>query len=448
MPDAHLIFSATSRIIDLLNRSSSTDIRTFLGDGHEDVLERLLVSLDTQLQFLLAGYICLPLAGQMREAVTRTVQQVHPDNALYAVVFSENLIVTYVEKKGLPLDVDDLLLLVNWANVKLDTLGSRDDPSSSVECSETLASADSTEVTQDGIQETICLPNLDTSANVYAYTGRLLPRISVIFVTTTDQSDHLQEKQRELITRLHEAQLAEPLVRAANYTPVLASTLEAAGTTAQTSGAAVTTVTVDTAMPRPVTTPTPPRSNERCAEASAKDADREDGSDGWMEPASSLFSPIETFRPWGYHEELWHCVFKSTSMQQIIAAGCEERFSTRVEKRRLFQWQQRVYSQLLDLKIAAQAEESGHGSTSTNVGTGSGLSRVVGGRSARTGMMEYWQVNGTAALLGWSTKNWELVAVFSPLVKEDRALEIAQFLIKTWVPREKGKLFLLCDNGW
>ena len=134
-------------------------------------------------------------------------------------------------------------------------------------------------------------------------------------------------------------------------------------------------------------------------------------------------------------------------MQQIIAAGCEERFRSRAEKKRLFQWQQHVYSQLLDLKIAG---ESGHRGSA---GAGTGASRDGGavnhaGRSKRTGMIEYWHVNSSAALLGWSTKNWELIAVFSPLVSEAQAWEIAQFLIKTWVPREKAKLFLLCDNGW
>jgi hypothetical protein len=139
-------------------------------------------------------------------------------------------------------------------------------------------------------------------------------------------------------------------------------------------------------------------------------------------------------------------------MQQIIAAGCEERFPSRAEKARLFQWQQHVYSQLLDLKIAAEAGESGHG-WSAGAGIGAGPSRDGGAanhasRSKRTGMIEYWHVSSAAALLGWSTKNWELIAVFSPLVSEERALEIAQFLIKTWVPREKAKLFLLCDHGW
>ena len=85
--DAHLIFSATSRIIELLNKSSSTDVRNFLAEGHEDVLERLQVSLDSQLHYMLMGYICLPMAAQMREAVTRAVQKVQPDNALYAVIF-------------------------------------------------------------------------------------------------------------------------------------------------------------------------------------------------------------------------------------------------------------------------------------------------------------------------------------------------------------------------
>ena len=433
-PDAHLIFSATSRIIELLNKSSSTDIRNFLAEGHEDVLERLQVSLDSQLHYMLMGYICLPMAGQMREAVTREVQKVQPDNALYAVIFSENLIVTYVEKKGLTLDVDDLLLLVNWANVKLDSCKPRTDLT----------------VDENAIQETVCLPNLDTRANAYAYAARLFPRLSVVFVCTTDQFDHLQEKRKQLITRLEGADLAEPLVRAANYTPVLAATPPAtSGARAQTRGVAAATVTVDTSMPRPATTSPSTR------EPSANDSPPADDSDtaDWMEPASSLFSPIQTFRPWGYDEQLWHCVFKSTPMQQIIAAGCEERFPSRAEKVRLFQWQQHVYSRLLDLKIAAEASENVHGSKAAGAGTGAGPPRDAGAasrasRAKRTGMIEYWHVNSSAALLGWSTKNWELIAVFSPLVSEAQALDIAQFLIKTWVPREKEKLFLLCDNGW
>jgi hypothetical protein len=436
--DAHLIFSATSRIIELLNKSSSTDVRNFLAEGHEDVLERLQVSLDSQLHYMLMGYICLPMAAQMREAVTRAVQKVQPDNALYAVIFSENLIVTYVEKKGLTLDVDDLLLLVNWANVKMDTRNSRTD-----------TAVDAAAGTENGIQETVCLPNLDTRANAYAYAARILPRLSVVFVCTTDQFDHLQEKRRELITLLEGAQLAEPLVRAANYTPVLAAPPAAASGAKAQKGVAAATVTVDTSMPRPATT------SPSIREPSANDSPRGDDSDtvDWMEPASSLFSPIQTFRPWGYDKQLWHCVFKSTPMQQIIAAGCEERFSSRAEKVQLFRWQQHVYSRLLDLKIAAEIGENVHGSTAAGAGAGAGPPRDAGAasrasRAKRTGMIEYWQVNSSAALLGWSTKNWELIAVFSPLVSEEQALEIAQFLIKTWVPREKDKLFLLCDNGW
>lgn len=452
-PDAHLIFSATSRVIDLLNKSSSTDIRNFLGDGHEDVLQRLLVSLDSQLPYMVGGYICLPMAGQTREAVTQAMQKVQPDNALYAVIFSENLIVTYVEKKGLPLDVDDLLLLVNWANVKLDSHKPQEDGSTPGQLSDTVDAADGN---ASGIQETICLPNLDTQANAYGYAARLLPRISVVFVSTKDQLDHLNEKRRELITHLEEAHLVESLVRAAEYIPVLAPTSATgsstgSGAAAKTGGGIATaTVGVDMSMRRPVTTPSPYcRRIDGHTEASAQDSARRDDSDDndWMEPASSLFSPIQTFRPWGYDEQLWHCVFKSTPMQQIIAAGCEERFRSRAEKKRLFQWQQHVYSQLLDLKIAG---ESGHRGSA---GAGTGASRDGGavnraGRSKRTGMIEYWQVKSAAALLGWSTKNWELIAVFSPLVPEAQAWEIGQFLIKTWVPREKAKLFLLCDNGW
>ena len=232
--DAHLIFSATSRVIDMLNRSSGTDIRNFLGDGHEAVLERLLVSLDSQLTHMLMSFICLPMPGEVREAVTKVVQRVHPNNALYAVVFSENLLVTYVETKRIPLDVDDLLLLLNWANVKLShpaggSAGGNDDTGTSAVPPE------------DGIQETICLPNLDTSGNVYAYAARLLPRLSVIFVSTADQLGHLAEKRRELIATLEEAQLTEELAMAVKYTPVMAavdSAASASGAKAQSQSVA------------------------------------------------------------------------------------------------------------------------------------------------------------------------------------------------------------------
>jgi len=63
-------------------------------------------------------------------------------------------------------------------------------------------------------------------------------------------------------------------------------------------------------------------------------------------------------------------------------------------------------------------------------------------------MLEHWEVNANVAMLGWATKNFDLYVVFSPLVTYERALEIAQFLIKTWLPREKENLFLLCENGW
>ena len=45
-----------------------------------------------------------------------------------------------------------------------------------------------------------------------------------------------------------------------------------------------------------------------------------------MDPASSLFSPIDAFVPWaGYSQDLWHCLFKSAPMQQIIASGYQVR---------------------------------------------------------------------------------------------------------------------------
>jgi hypothetical protein len=441
-----LIFSATSRVIDMLNRSSGTDIRNFLGDGHEAVLERLLVSLDSQLTHMLMSFICLPMPGEVREAVTKVVQRVHPDNALYAVVFSENLLVTYVETKRIPLDVDDLLLLLNWANVKLShpaggSAGGNDDAGTSAVPPE------------DGIQETICLPNLDTSGNVYAYAARLLPRLSVIFVSTADQLGHLAEKRRELIATLEEAQLTEELAMAVKYTPVMAavdSAASASGAKAQSQSVG----SVDTSMPRPATTAA---AAAAAAVLPQRDADTRAGGSMWMEPASSLFSPREAFKPWGYDGELWHLVFKSTSMRQIIAAGCEERFPSRAEKVQLFQWQQHVYSKLLDLRMAAEvAGQGGAGTGAAGAGAAGGRAGNAGKtrtgsqqqRGAGAGMLEYWQVNSKAALLGWTTKNWELVLVFSPLVSYDRALEIAQFLIKTWVPREKGRLFMLCENGW
>jgi len=50
------------------------------------------------------------MAAELRAAVTQAVVRCRPENTLYAVVFSENLIVTFLEKKAIPLEVDDMLL--------------------------------------------------------------------------------------------------------------------------------------------------------------------------------------------------------------------------------------------------------------------------------------------------------------------------------------------------
>jgi len=406
---AHLMFSATSRIVDILNKRANADIRDFL-EGHEPVLERLMLSLDSQLTYMLQSYLCLPLPSKTREQVTRAVQRARPDNTLYAVMFSENHVVTYLEKKNVPLNVDDLLLLVNWANAQL---------------------AQST-ASEDGVLADLCLPNLDTRGNIHAYTGQLIPRLAVIFISTAKDFGHVVQRRRELVTVLREEGLLEQLERAVSLNPVLwrgsrASAADAAGSDGETA--------------RPPTT------------APLTGLEGADNKGVWMEPASSLFSPRAAF---DFAPELWHCVFKSAAMQQMIAPGYE-RFATRADQRAVFRWYQQLYSQLLELR-------SSEGDSGAALGAGLGRAR----RTA--GMLEYFTVNAKVALLGWSTKNFELVSLHfacfapfepvsncvpcwqyvmcNPLVTYERAVEIAQHIVSQWLPREKEGLFLLCENGW
>lgn len=409
---AHVIFSATSRIITLLNKSSSTDIRHFL-DGHEPVIERLLVALDTQLTFMLSGFTCLPMAAQLRAAVTQAVVRCRPENTLYAVVFSENLIVTFLEKKAIPLEVDDLLLLVNWCNVKL-----------------AAAAASGVGGEGDGLQETICLPNLDTNGNVYAYTANLMSRLSVCWISTGDGLDHMTKKRTELIGSLSEAGIIDQLERCVGFTPVLPSSVVGA------VGASVVEMAVDTSQPRPPTM----AAAIVLPGAKVKGAPRVEQEEwDWMDSSSSLFSPIVAFAPWaGYSQDLWHCLFKSAPMEQIIASGYQ-RFASKEEKVRLFRWYQRLYAELLGLQNGAEQSIA----AAVAAGRAGGVKPRTGG-----GMLEHWEVNANVAMLGWTTKNFDLYCVFSPLVTYERALEVAQFLIKTWLPREKENLFLLCENDW
>ena len=39
-------------------------------------------------------------------------------------------------------------------------------------------------------------------------------------------------------------------------------------------------------------------------------------------------------------------------------------------------------------------------------------------------------------------------AVFIPTVSHARAVEIAKYIVMTWLPSEKENLFLLCQNTW
>jgi hypothetical protein len=76
----------------------------------------------------MSGFACLPMAAQLRAMVTQAVVRCRPDNTLYAVVFSENLIVTFLEKKAIPLEVDDMLLRKSQSKLCIhpSAVGTRD----------------------------------------------------------------------------------------------------------------------------------------------------------------------------------------------------------------------------------------------------------------------------------------------------------------------------------
>ena len=122
------------------------------------------------------------------------------------------------------------MAVVNWCNVKL-----------------AAAAAAGAGTEGDGLQETICLPNLDTNGNVYAYTANLLPRLSVCWISTGDALDHMVEKRRELVATLSEAGLLDQLERCVGFTPVLPSSVTGA------VGASGVEMAVDASQPRPPT---------------------------------------------------------------------------------------------------------------------------------------------------------------------------------------------------
>ena len=99
------------------------------------------------------------------------------------------------------------------------------------------------------------------------------------------------------------------------------------------------------------------------AEAAEGVAGGGEGLGEYMTPCSSLFSP-SVFCRFGSppYRELWHCVFKSVSMGQLVCPAYEGRFATRQEQETLFRWYQHVHFQLLQLRnnqAAAMAMASG-----------------------------------------------------------------------------------------
>jgi hypothetical protein len=126
------------------------------------------------------------------------------------------------------------LAVLNWCNVKLAASAATG----------TAAGGDG------GLQETICLPNLDTNGNIYAYTANLLPRLSVCWISTGDAPDHMNEKRQELIATLNQqAGSIDQLERCVGFTPVLPSSMTMTGS----AGASGVGMTADTSQPRPPT---------------------------------------------------------------------------------------------------------------------------------------------------------------------------------------------------
>lgn len=289
---------------------------------------------------------------------------------------------TYVEQKSLPLHIHDMLMLLNWANVALSSVNG--DPLNH----DTLL-----------VQDSVCLPNLDTSGNVFAYVGSLMPRLGIIWITTADDVAQSRVKYQELKTLLSERSLLKEIEKATMYAPILAGS---AHTEARH--------------------PLPRVSHDPMAQPPIPD--QKHAPVEYMEPCSSLFSPaVLSTAGTPPLKEVWHCVFKSVPMQQIVTPGYEGRLAHPSEQAKLFRRYQHVHYQLEQLRSRPTHDANGD-------------------------YVEYWDVNDAMALLGWSARNFELCVVLSPLTTHARAVEAAQYILQKFIAKEKETLFLLQIPSW
>lgn len=204
----------------------------------------------------------------------------------------------------------------------------------------------------------LCLPNLDTNGLVYVYTVLLDADsdLGLIYISTNELSfEPLASRAKELVSRLNESKLLEQIEHE----------LE--------EGPAAKQVTHN------------------------------------VQPLTSGFLVSDLAVP-----ELWHFVFKSTSMQQIIVPDYSQPLAEQAPADRAW-FCQRFY-QSLHHKLDGRPE----------------------------------CFVSTTAMAGIAVQHskFTVYCLLSPMTSHTLAAQIVQQIVTRWLPTQKDRLFLLCQNTW